>query len=178
MSVHTHVGVVGATFLMISREKPNFPALISRRTSMMAPLLVVRIGGMLNFLAENAIIDQRAAATGVTGIYPNCRPVGGDWEGAVISVRNQLQALMIPVALDATMKCVVGIQNDIFMLGVDKVIGAASQTVKTTFSAVGTGTKYAGYAQQGFDKGKKLTELHAAIKKYRGDPVDLLISIM
>ncbi|MCC5973147.1 MAG: hypothetical protein JJT81_03755 [Rubellimicrobium sp.] len=178
MTAHTPVGVVGATFLLLSQEKSNFHAMFLRRLPILAPLVVLRIGAVLNFLAETGVIEPRGRGSAVTGPYPHCQPLEGDWEASVLSVREQLQALVIPIAMDAPMKCVVGMQADLVRLGLDKVIGASSQPLRAGHAPPETGTRYAGLGQRVPDRNKKLLELRTTLRTYNGDPVDLFLSIM
>lgn len=179
MAMHTPLGVLGAAFVLMCEKDGSFTGALSRRCPTLAPLLVYRIGAVVNFLAERGITDQRAVASDVTGIYPNNTPsAGASPDTAVISVRNALQALAIPGNLTAAMNCVVGIQDSIIMLGVDKILGAADTTLQGASGAYKMTRTAQGYANSAGAAKEKLKQLRDFIQAQRGNSPDIFIAMM
>jgi hypothetical protein len=173
------VGVVASAFVLLRAKDSAFTGALSGRCSSLPALTVYRIGGVVNFLAEKGLIDPRAVAAGVTGEYPQNRPEGdAGREGAITSVQNALRAMNITANLNAAMSCVVGIQEAMVMLGVDKIMGAGHTTLQNTYGAyktASTGYDYAGKTGKARDKIKQLKEF---IDSQRGSSVDIFINAM
>lgn len=176
--MHTPIGVVASTFVILTQEKRGFPRSLSKRLDSFAPLLVVRIGAVLNHLASHHVIDHRAQVSNVQGKYPNVVALGGDYGSVNDQVKSSLQALSIPAALAATMQTIVGMHDAALSAGFDKAIGVATGAAKGAYKKIEMASKVKGYGQKALDTGKKTMELRTALKNAKGDPVDLFISIM
>ena len=167
------VGVVAAAFLFLMEKDAGFIGALKTRCSTLPSLTVARIGGVINFMVGQGLIDYGATADQVQGFYPDCRATG---QGK--SVTEALDRINLQANLNAAMTCVVGIQNDLVMLGVDKIIGAASSTLKATYGAYKTANTVYDYGSKGKDVKEKLVQLRDFIRAQRGASTDIFINAM
>lgn len=170
------VGVVASAFILLyGSHGATFTSGLSRKITA-APAIGLKIGGILNFLAERGLISAQGGCGAVTGIYPTNRPSAGySWQTAAEAVRFSIQQLNMSANLNAAMTCVVGIQNDLLMLGFDKVIGAVEGTVKSTYSTVKSG-KDAYDKYQTVNPAERIKQLQAAISSARGAPEEIFLT--
>mgnify|MGYP007060318795 CR=1 FL=1 len=175
---HPPVGVVAAAFIVLYQEKGNaFTNGLARKIHG-SPGLGLLIGGVINFLAMRGMLPAQAGVGAVTGEFPNCRPSSGfSTQTAADSVRFSIQQLNMAANLQAAMNCVVGIQNDLLMLGFDKIIGAADGTFQATYGAYktarGVQDKY-----NVVDPKARLEEFKDALKSNRAAPEDVFIALI
>lgn len=177
LSPHNHVAVVATTFLILAQERQEFLRLLAARCTSLSPLLVARIGGVMNYLVLHRVIPDTGAVDAIQGTYPVVRAQNGDLAGAVYSVQNALGRLSIPRDLKMAMECTVGVQTDMLMLGFDKVLGQVTGTMRNASGNAKLAQDTYSYTMRGFDAGKKIDELRGMLKK-TPNPVDTFVACM
>jgi hypothetical protein len=123
---HTPASVVAAVFLAICNNDGRFPAELSRSVPSLSGLMVLRIGGLINYMNDKALVS-RASCSGIGGEYPNNHLMANagatNFSSITDEVKNALQALSIQNALKQAAESLVGIQESMVMAGVGKVLG-------------------------------------------------------
>ena len=176
--MHTNIGIVSMTFVILSQDHKSFLRSLAKRLDALSPLLCLRIAAVVNHLVERHVIDHYAAVPLVQGTYPNVIAEGGQYVMMTDHLKRNLERMAVQGGLDEVMKVVVGIPDAALSAGFDKVVGVVTGTAKGAYKAYDTASKYGDYGKKAWDTGKKTYDLRAALKKTRGDPVDVFISIM
>jgi hypothetical protein len=174
--IATPPGILSLIFLSLNDQDSGFVKKLKKRLPLLSPLLVRRIGGLVNFMSFHGLVDQNSSIMHITGEYPsNYFVENGNSYNLTDTVANGLGRINFQRNLNAVMTATIGIQTSMLSLPIDQLIGGASKTLQASSSVLKT-------TKDVVDKGKTVVDMYTKTKTWvnsqRGDSVDIFIAAM
>ena len=168
--------VAGMTFIILNQQHSNFLGQLQRELKASAPRVSVGVGGIMNYLLERRILDDKAAVSTITGQFPANRCTIS-MDQAKKDTIYRLKVIAIPQNLKLIQECAVGIQESILMLGFDKVIGVAGDTLTASSKYIKLAKTTFDYTMKSSDYIQKSAAYYESLCKTK-EPAKVMINSM